>query len=147
MVRSKPSLAPRTRVRLVLAVVLVAVAATILLTPSVAVHADPVPATEPVVFTDGEGGVFGSGDNFDVYCVYLIVNSSCRMFQPGDVICIDCPDSKTCPTPAGEQGNWEYVDADGNVVCRGTWARRFDLDNPDACIVCDGGKTGYEFVH
>lgn len=152
MLRSTPSLPLRTRVRLVLAVFAVAVAAAILLTPSAAVHADdgevPVePTEETVVFTDGEGGVFGSGDNFKVYCVYRIVNSSCNKFQPNDVICINCPDNNKCPTTAGQMGNWQYLDADGNVVCSGTWMRRYRDDKPDDCIVCDGGETGYEFVN
>lgn len=110
---------------------------------------------EETVFTDGEGvdedgdGIIDPPPPGQVYCVYnigAILQGNCGRFTTGDRLCIDCPANGKCPTPANTIGRFVYVDAFGRVICRGEWARSFDVTNPDACIACSNGQTGYKFL-
>lgn len=117
---------------------------------------DPVdPVEEETVFTDDEG-VDEDGDGIidplpagQLYCVYnigAILQGNCGRFTTGDRLCVNCPANGKCPTPANTIGRFVYVDAFGRVICRGEWARLFDLLNRDACIVCNNGQKGYKFL-
>jgi len=112
-------------------------------------NAELAPPEEVVDFTDAPSGVSGVGDAFDVYCVYNIgaTSGDCGRFASGDTLCVDCPDSGTCPLAANTIGHFRYLAADGTVICTGDWARRFNLRDPDACIECTDGQTGYRFVN
>ncbi len=117
---------------------------------------DPVGEEEETVFTDGEGvdedgdGIIDPPPAGQVYCVYRIsqiTQGNCGAFKSGDRLCVDCPDTGKCPVPAGQLGHFRYVDAFGNTICQGEWWRRFDDTQPDACLLCGNGKTGYKFVN
>ena len=113
--------------------------------------AAPLRAQEPVetIFTDAIPSDDQPPPPAKVYCVYKIVTTqgNCGRFGVGSKLCIDCPGTGTCPSPAGAITNFVYVDAFGNVICKGTWSRSFDLARPNACIICNNGQTGYKFVN
>src|SRR6476646_5674405 len=98
-------------------------------------------AQEPVVtiFTDASSDADQPPPPAgQVYCVYKIVTThgNCGRFAVGSKLCINCPGSGKCPSPASQITNFVYVDAFGNTICSGTWTRFFDLTRQDACIVC-----------
>jgi hypothetical protein len=84
------------------------------------------------------------------YCTYRVVTAEgpdCGVFAPNALICVDCPANRTCPGTAGGRSAYRYLDADGNVRCSGEWAKRFKVDDPDACLDCPrGGEQGFELV-
>lgn len=117
---------------------------------------DPVVDEEEVVFFTDATGPDEDGDGTidppaagQLYCVYTVgpmtLEGDCG-FKTGDRVCVDCPASGTCPTPANQLKNFVYKDASGKIICRGEWSRSFDVTKPDACLVCNGGKTGYWFL-
>ena len=124
-----------------------------LFVPPAAMATDPEPVE--TTFTNGEG-VDADGDGIvdpppadQIYCVYTIgriLQGNCGQFTTGDRLCIDCPAAGKCPSPANTITRFRYVDAFGQVICRGEWSRSFDVTKPDACITCSKGKTGYKFL-
>ena len=86
--------------------------------------------------------------DFCVYKVLKVEKGNCPEFRPGTVICVFCPGDRICPgeTNKSPSGRFELVDRNGNIQCEGTWVKRFDLANPDACIDCPKGvKDRYAF--
>jgi hypothetical protein len=86
------------------------------------------------------------------YCTYRVVTAQgpdCGVFRPGALICVDCPARPSCPGAAGGRSRYRYVDREGEEKCRGEWAKRFDVNDPDACIDCPipPGNPGFEFVN
>jgi hypothetical protein len=84
------------------------------------------------------------------YCTYRVltaVGDDCGVFAQNALICVDCPSNGTCPGAAGGRSAYRYLTADGEVRCRGEWAKRFKVNDPDDCLDCPpGGNRGFEFA-
>ncbi len=86
-----------------------------------------------------------------LYCTYRVVTANgpnCGPFAPGALICVDCPSSQSCPGAAGGRSMYRLLDRDGNVLCEGEWAKRFNTGQPNACLDCPipPGIPGFQFL-
>ncbi len=116
------------------------------------VNADAKIMTIMASESEGEGGnvdPISTADKAE-YCRYVVVTaggSDCGRFQRNFVVCVNCPDSGKCPGVKPDAlSEYQLVDADGNVLCKGTWVRTSSPNGEGTCMNCNGGKTGFVFV-
>jgi hypothetical protein len=78
------------------------------------------------------------------YCTYFIISGFFGLnpaLGAGEIICVDCPASNTCPGPSGTVFTATLRDGSGNESA----GRLRKID--DNCVPCPtDGKTGYTFV-